>query len=309
MVQSHSDFLSLNSSSVNLYYSIFTPENKVPKGTILVIHGMQEYSDRYIDFAKFFVEHGFAVLIYDQLGHGKSVKEKIDLGFFQIESPDKKLVDDAAMMNEFLSNSFPEVPHFVLGHSMGSFVARCLLNRDVTKFDGAVIVGTGGKLAGINLLIAYFSLMNKLNPRGITKFNSLFNFMNNIKFRKENLKSSVNWLSLNVKNREDYDNDELCGLPFTNNGFYTLFSIYKKATNKSWASNIPKNFPMSFVSGQNDTIGNFSKGVTQTVENLKTEEFNDITLMVYKDMRHEILREDIREEVFSEINNWLIKQL
>jgi len=301
--------MSIDSSPVKLYYNVFTPENKKPDATLLVIHGMQEYSDRYADFAKYFAEFGFVVLTYDHPGHGKSINKKGDLGFFQENNPDKQLIEDAEAMNEYLVTSYPEIPHFILGHSMGSFVARCLLNKNDKKFNGAIIVGTGGELAGINLLISYFSWMNKVSPRKLTKFNSVFNYMNNSKFRKENLNSNVNWLSLNVKNRDAYDKDELCGLPFSNNGFYTLFSIYKKATNRKWASNIKKTFPMLFVSGQNDTIGNFSKGVKQVIDNLKTDGFTDITLKLYNEMRHEILNEDIREEVFHDIYNWILRYL
>ncbi len=69
------------------------------------------------------------------------------------------------MMADYLTEQYPGIPHFILGHSMGSFVTRCLLQKANNKFAGAIITGTGGPLAGIDLLIGYLSLATAIAPR------------------------------------------------------------------------------------------------------------------------------------------------
>lgn len=292
-----------------LFHTLFTPDEIPVKATLLIIHGMQEHSGRYAEIATYFADKGFAVLTYDHLGHGKSVKDKKDIGFFQLDQPDEKLVSDADAMGDHLIQKYPDVPHFVLGHSMGSFVTRCLLQRAGGKFKGAIITGTGGPLTGIGLINGYLWLANKIAPHYITYLNTLFNTVNNKSFKKDKDFSDTSWLSLNPANRKAFTEDELCGIPFTHNAFYTLFSIYKKATARNWAVSIPKSFPILFVSGQNDPIGDFSKGVIKTADYLKQDGFKDINVKIYPEMRHEILNEEIREEVFNDIFQWISKHL
>lgn len=298
------------SSKINnesqLFYTLFSPETT--KATLLIVHGMQEHSGRYVEIAEYFAAHGIAVLTYDHLGHGKSIQEKKDIGFFQLEKPDERLIADSEMMADHLAKQFPDVPHFILGHSMGSFITRCLLQKASNKFSGAIITGTGGPLPGIDILRGYLSLANAILPHHRTFLNSVFTSVNNKHFKKDKDFSDTSWLSINTENRKAFEQDKLCGIPFTNNAFYTLFTIYKKATTRNWASSIAKSFPFLFVSGQNDPIGDFGKGVIHTVNNLKADGFQNVEVKIHPEMRHEILNEKIREEVLDEIYHWIVKR-
>ncbi|WP_228393937.1 alpha/beta fold hydrolase [Chryseobacterium artocarpi] len=288
-----------------LFYTLFSPETV--KATLLIVHGMQEHSGRYAEIAEYLANHGIAVLTYDHLGHGKSVKDKSEIGFFQLDKPDDRLISDAEMMADHLAAQYQDVPHFILGHSMGSFVTRCLLQKASRKFSGAIITGTGGPLPGIHFLRAYLSVANLLAPRHRTFLNSVFTNVNNKHFKNDKDFSDTSWLSVNKKNRTAFEQDELCGIPFTHNAFYTLFTVYKRATARNWAASIDKSFPFLFVSGQNDPIGDFSKGVLYTINNLKADGFQDVETKIYPEMRHEILNEEIREEVLNEIYHWILK--
>lgn len=288
-----------------LFYTLFTPETT--NATLLIVHGMQEHSGRYAEIAEYFANRGIAVLTYDHLGHGKSVKDKNEIGFFQLEKPDERLIADAEMMADHLSAQYPDVPHFIMGHSMGSFITRCLLQRASSKFAGAIITGTGGPLPGIDLLRGYLSIANSIAPKHRTFLNSVFTKVNNKHFKKDKDFGDTSWLSINPKNRKAFEQDELCGIPFTHNAFYTLFTVYKRATSRNWAASISPSFPFLFVSGQNDPIGDFGKGVLLTSDNLKADGFQNVDAKIYPEMRHEILNEEIREQVLSDIYDWMLK--
>ncbi|SDI10357.1 alpha/beta fold hydrolase [Chryseobacterium jejuense] len=294
----------INSES-QLFYNLFTPETA--KATLLIVHGMQEHSGRYTEIAEYFANHGVAVITYDHLGHGKSVKDKNEIGFFQLNKPDERLIVDAEMIADHLAEQYPDIPHFIMGHSMGSFITRCLLQKASSKFTGAIITGTGGPLPGIDALRGYLSLANRIAPHHRTFLNSVFTKVNNKKFKKDKDFGDTSWLSINPKNRRAFEQDNLCGIPFTHNAFYTLFTVYKRATTRNWAASISPSFPFLFVSGQNDPIGDFSKGVMLTVNHLKADGFQDVDAKIYPEMRHEILNEEIREQVLSEIYDWMLK--
>lgn len=290
----------------NIFHTLYTPKGDDVIATLLVLHGMQEHSGRYDEIARYFAERNYAVMTYDHIGHGKTAETREDLGFFQLKKPAEQLVSDAGLMADKLHQLYPDVPHFILGHSMGSFIARALLQEKSKNFEGAVISGTGGRVPGISLVKIWLAILNKLSPRKRSNFvNNTFSKMNNQKFKNEPGADSTAWLSLSKTNREKFKADNLNGIPFSNNGFFALISINKRATEKDWANNIPKDFPMLFVSGAEDPIGDFGKGVRKTVSDLKKSGFNNITAKIYPDMRHEILNEDIREEVFAKIYQWM----
>lgn len=298
------DKLTNSGTEQAIFHTLFEPEEKAVKATILILHGMQEHSGRYVEFARYFAANGYVVLTYDHAGHGQTAVLKSDHGYFHATKAAKRVVDDAEKMAELLEKKFPDVPHFLLGHSMGSFIARCLLQRAHHRFDGAIIVGTGGKELIAPAARFVFSILNSLAPQKRSiKLNRFFNNLNNRHFKNDT--SETRWLSVNKANQLAFVQDELCGIPFTNNGFHTLLTLNIQSTKNDWAAKISRDFPFLFVSGAEDPIGNFGKGVTETVKNMEEDGFSNTRLLLYPKMRHEILNEDVREQVFEDIRNWI----
>ncbi|MNJ86070.1 Phospholipase YtpA [compost metagenome] len=243
-----------------IFHTLFRETEKPVKATLLILHGMQEHSGRYTEFARFLAENGYAVLTYDHPGHGKTAVSKSDHGYFHASDPAQRVVDDAEQMAKILEQHYPDVPHFVLGHSMGSFITRCLLQQASHRFEGAIIVGTGGKQSIAPVARFIFSITNLLAPKKRSKkLNQFFGGMNNKRFKNDPDTSETSWLSVNKANRLAFVNDELCGIPFTNNGFYTLLTLNIQATKNNWADKIRKDFPFLFVSGAEDPIGDLAK--------------------------------------------------
>jgi alpha-beta hydrolase superfamily lysophospholipase len=288
------------------FYSLYQPVSTKPKATLLILHGMKEHSGRYDEVAGFFAEKGFVVLTYDHLGHGKTATNDAELGFVKEKQPAKQLIADARVMQNFLEKENPGLPRFILGHSMGSFITRCLLQKESKRFDGAVIVGTGGKVSIAPITKFLLSIANFIAPRKRSGFlNNFFDNRNNQQFKNDADAGVLSWLSLSTANRAAFAADKLNGQPFSNNGFYALLSVNVRATQRNWSASIRKDLPMLFVSGQNDPIGEFGKGIQTTVKQLKKDGFENVTQKLYPEMRHEILNEEIRFEVYNDIANWL----
>ena len=119
----------------------------LPEGEILAVlqisHGVSEYILRYAPFAAFLTERGFAVVGHDHLGHGDSVAVGAPRLYFGPKGSWNWVVDDIYTRRKLAGCRFPGVPHFLLGHSMGSFLARTYLIRYPGTVDGAILVGTG----------------------------------------------------------------------------------------------------------------------------------------------------------------------
>lgn len=289
----------------NIYNRVILPEDEII-ATLLIVHGMQEHSGRYENFAKYLADKGILVLLYDHLGHGQTAKIEEDYSFFCLDNPKENLINTAKELANLLENKYPLLPHFILGHSMGSFITRCLLQEYGDHFDGAIIMGTGGRIPGIKLLSSFLSLLNKLIPHKRSQLlNTIFSKSNNKYFKNEENFHETNWLSLDELNRLNFLKDPLCGIPFTVNGFYTLINLNIQATKKNWAKAIPQSLPIYFVSGADDPIGDFGKGVLQSYEDLKQNGCQLVTMKLYPNLRHEILNESIKNEVYQDIIDWL----
>ncbi len=293
-----------------IFYSLYKPTNQPVLATILLIHGMQEHSGRYQELANYLTKQQFAVLTYDQLGHGKTAANPDLLGYFKKEKAKEQLIDDAITMSSFLRKAYPQAQQFILGHSMGSFVTRCVLQKIGAQFKGAIIVGTGQRQKGSSAFRVLLALLNTVAPHKRSKLiNGIFDRRNNAGFKNEPTQKNSNWLSVNEINRIAFLEDPLCGGLFTNNGFHTVLDLSLQATDSTATRRIPKTLPIAFISGQDDPIGDFGIGVEKSADQLRNQGQADVTVKLYPGMRHEILNEDCKIEVFQFISSWIHSHL
>ena len=291
-----------------LHHTFFEPSNSETaiNATLLIVHGMAEHSGRYAEFAQFLADHGVAVTTYDQLGHGKTVKSAKDLGFFGHEHPVQSLLKDVIVMADSLKARHPTVPHFVMGHSMGSFIVRNVLKHHARNFSGAILMSTADTNPLTKILLPINKLLTKVAPK---KPNTLIaNTMNKVLNSKLNNRTSSSefaWLSEDAAAVEAYEADPLTGFEFTNNGFMTLFTLMEAGLNKNWATTITKNFPMLLVSGENDPIGDMGRGIRKIATRLDKQHFDHISVQLYPHMRHEPLHEKNKEQVYQDILDWI----
>lgn len=277
-----------------------------PTATLLIIHGMAEHQSRYHDFAQFIADNGVVVMTYDQLGHGKQAAVDGQLGYMGNPDPNELVIDEAMRHAKQLAQQYPQLPHFVLGHSMGSFITRCIIRRDGAAFDGAIVMSTSSPNPLSKPSLALTNVLNKLAPRLKNPIlSNMLNHINNLPFIKEKNMQGFNWINSDRQEIQQYIDDPLTGFTFTNNGFYSLMALMAEGTDKNWAEGVPKNLPILFVSGTDDPVGQMSKGVPNIVNDLQQRHHTDISYHLYQGMRHEILHEPAHDTIYKNIINWL----
>ena len=280
---------------------IWRPDGEI-KGVVQIIHGMCEYAERYSPFAGFLNSYGYLVCAEDHLGHGKSAADENGLGYFNDQRSAKIVLDDIRALHLAVKKQVEGKPYFVLGHSMGSFFCRKYISLYGSELDGAVVMGTGFKgsftlnfalaLVRLNSLFTGWRHRSKLLLKlAIESYNK--------KFKPTDSKNA--WLSVDADNIRAYEADPLCGFPFTNNGYNILFSILKDACSHKTIEAVPKDLPVFFVSGSDDPVGDFGKGVLKLKKKFDEAEINDVSIKLYEGARHEILNDFCKEEVKSDI--------
>ena len=130
----------------DIRFYMYVPEK--PRAVVQFSHGMCEFIERYEEFAKFLCKNGIAFCGHDHIGHGNSVAHEDLLGYFGSHDGYKNMVRDLHRMNSIIRDKFGDTPLFLMGHSMGSFMARIYLSKYYDTFNGAVIMGTAGGITG-----------------------------------------------------------------------------------------------------------------------------------------------------------------
>ncbi len=295
----------------SIYYQSWVPDNPDNvKAIFQIVHGMAEHTDRYEEFGIFMASLGFAVFASEHIGHGRSVKSADDLGYFGEKDGWKAFVNDAHSVTLRAKKEFPDVPVILFGHSMGSFVARSYIAEYADDITAAIICGTSGPnpAAGMGLFVA-----NTVAKIKGSKYRS--KFINNLAFGSYNKRSKYDgdngfgWLTTDKEIVKKYNADPLCGYLFTAKGFTDLFSVLMNVSGDDWFEAVPKQLPVLLISGKEDPVGSYGKGVKAVYSGLVATDHKKISLKLFDRMRHEILNEFGKEEVMLYIAQWCQKAL
>ena len=284
------------------------PEGEV-SAVLQICHGMVEYIDRYDEFARFLNENGYYVVGHDHLGHGQSVVSEDKLGFFHESKGNACVIEDIHYLRKFTQKKYPDVPYFMLGHSMGSFLLRQYIGLYGNGLAGAIVMGTGSKsdfiLAVGKLVCRIFAFVKGWEYRSDLVNSMVFGGFNK-KFAHETTGS--NWLSRNPVNAQNYAKDPLCNFVFTVNAYYQMFCGIQAVNRQERNEKVPKTLPIFFVAGKEDPVGNFGKSVENIYKNYKSCGIQDVSIKLYEKDRHEILNEVDRRIVFEDLLRWMEKR-
>ncbi len=281
----------------------WAPEGK-PIAVMQLVHGIAEHMLRYDGFARRLNARGVLVVAEDHMGHGKSGGERM---YFSAWA---EAVDDTYALLRRTHEEFPDVPYFLFGHSMGSFMARTLLFRyPQAGLRGAVICGTGWQPAPVLLAGRMLCALEK-RRLGATKHSPLLEKLMfgayNAKFK--DAQTPNDWICARRETVDRYVEDPLCGEPVTVGLAQELMRGLTMIQKRGNRAAMPKDLPVLFVAGESDPVGSMGKGVKKTAEKFRAVGMQNVTLRLFHG-RHEILNEENSNEVQEEIWQFLEKLL
>lgn len=276
------------------------PEGK-PIGVLQMCHGMVEHISRYDAFAKFLASNGFYVVGHDHLGHGQSMTSDDKKGYFAHPNGNAAVIGDIHQLRLTTQEKYPDIPYFMMGHSMGSFLLRQYLGLYSDRLSGAIIMGTGNQpsliLAGGMLICKVISMVKGWSYRSM--------FVDGMAGGSYEKKMGRGWLSQDKENQVEYEADPLCGFKFTVNAYYHMFAGMKQMNKFEKEGKAAKELPLFFVSGAEDPVGENGKGVELVVNRYKNAGYKNVKMKLYPKDRHEILNERDKEVVYQDILNFL----
>ena len=282
------------------------PADQEPIGIVQISHGMAETAARYERFAKVLNENGFIVYANDHRGHGKTAKNIEELGYLGDKGAFKLLVEDIAELSDIIKKENPNLPIYLFSHSMGSFAAQRYIMEYRDKIDGLILSGSNGE-QGLILKAGKFvtSLITVVKGR-----KAKFKFIDSLIFGGFNKKNPTKttgfeWLTSDADELDKYVNDPYCGTLFPVSFYDELIENLEYIENKKNLEKIPKKLPIFIISGDQDPVGDYGKGIEKLYKRYKECEVSDLDMKLYEGARHELLNETIRDEVTGDVVEWL----
>ena len=291
----------------DIHAKCLCPQNETVKAVVQISHGMAEHAARYLRFAEYLCENGFAVFLHDHIGHGESVSSPELLGYFG-EHGEQTFVEDMKTVTDWAKKTYPDLPLFLLGHGMGSLIARKYTAQYGSLLAGAVYSGTSGSnpALGFGLLLCNILIKTKGEKHRSKMLDKIaFGAYN----KKTEKRTPCDWASRDEKEVDKFIADPLCGYMYTVSGMQALFLTVREISKDSWYAAVPQNLPILLVSGTMDPIGNYGKGVREVFARLQNTGHEAVQCKLYDGARHEILNETNRAEVFADILSFLSANL
>lgn len=282
------------------------PPLKPLKGVVQIVHGKAEHRKRYEDFAAYLLENGYAVFANDHRGHGDTISSPTEVGTFSCEEGWSRVVKDLIEIKSDITKEFPDLPLFLLGHSMGSFLVRTQIMEDPDGIAGVILSGTGFKPGFIG---SFAGLIAKRESRRSGP-DAPSDLMENLatggynKAFKPN-RTSFDWLTRDDAVVDAFVKDPLCGFPGTPSFFTEILKGLTIISDQERVNLLPPELPIYLFSGDQDPVGNFTKDVRKTYHQYQKAGIKDLTVKFYPGCRHETLNEINRQEVYADVLAWL----
>ena len=280
-----------------IFTRLYEPINNV-KAVLQIVHGMAEHTGLYEKFCEFLAENGIVCVLDDHLGHGKSVLKGEDYGHFFGDI--NNLVKDEKKLSSIITNKYPNVPFFIMGHSMGSFIVRDFVVKYPGKAKAAIIMGTSAGMPSMLWNAEKMVLDSIIKTKG-EKHKSNFVYETSLgAFKKAFSESRYAWVTSLETEQERFSKDPLCGFPLTVGSYKSMGNLLSEINKKEWFENVPKKMGLLLISGEKDAVGDMGKGIRSIYKKL-VYTCHRVKMILYPELRHGLVYEKHTEKTFSDI--------
>ncbi len=275
-----------------------------PKAKVHILHGMAEHADRYAALAEYLNQHNIEVIAHNHRGHGDRITANLPQGHFADSNGWQLALDDITTAQQAGNQ---EVPLFILGHSMGSFMARAWSAQHPDKLTGLLLAGSNQQhpalfYAARALAKGLTLIQGKQHASGILNFLSFGSF--NRAFKPT--QTEFDWLCRDANVVEAYIADPNCGFLCTTQFWHDFMGGLISICSKKGINALNTDLPVFIFGGDKDPVGQMGKGLTLLERALLAAGNNKVELKIYPNGRHEILNETNKEEVWQDLVEFLM---
>ncbi|WP_162932095.1 alpha/beta fold hydrolase [Solimonas sp. K1W22B-7] len=280
------------------------------RGVVQVVHGMAEHGARYDRLAQALASAGYAVYAQDLPGHGRSVRAADELGHFADRGGWGKTLSAINSVRALAEQELQHLPHFMLGHSMGSFLLQDYVVEHGQGLAGALFSATSGDLGplrtiGLNLLRVEALWFGGRHRSALAEQLTFKDF--NRRFKPA--RTDFEWLSRDPAEVDLYIRDARCGFRCSNSLWISLMEMGGRLGDQKRLARIPKDLPVMIIAGSDDPACQGEKGPRALEAHYRKAGLSDVAVRIWMGGRHELLNDICRDQVTAELLGWFDKKL
>lgn len=271
------------------------------KGIVHIFHGMAEHMERYDKLASAISAYGFDVIRHNHRGHGISIDESTRGHYDDM----KQVISDAIEVAQTVRGNVDK-PYIIIGHSMGSIIARFFVETYPKYVDGLVLSGTGMYPLWKGLpTVKTLKIITKIYgaDKRVEWVNKLVSSTFNKKIRP--LRTKSDWISSNPVEVDKFVKDPYSGFNVSNQLLYETAYYMLHTSQLKHMKVLKKSMPILFVSGYNDPLGDYGKGILKLANIYRKAGLKNVKVNLYHNKRHEILFEKDYENIWEDLFKWL----
>jgi|SRR5579863_3464524 len=276
------------------------------KAIVQIAHGLAEHAGRYARLAEALTAAGYGVYANDHRGHGRTCKNRKELGFFAKAHGWPLVLDDLWRVNLHIGVAHPGTPVVLLGHSMGSTMAAQFIGEHGDALAGVVLSGPSGMptpLASASLLILRLKRL-RLGPEEHSSLAQSLSFgAFNAEFRPT--RTAFDWLSRDPAEVDKYIADPLCGFPASIQLWIDLLDGWVAASRPAHLARMPKTLPIYIIAGGSDPVSDGARQIEPMLAAYRAAGLQNVQHKFYPEARHELFNETNRDEVTQDLLRWL----
>lgn len=271
------------------------------KGIVHIFHGMAEHMERYDKLASAISAYGFDVIRHNHRGHGINIDESKRGHYDDM----KQVISDAIEVAQTVRGNVDK-PYIIIGHSMGSIIARFFVETYPKYVDGLVLSGTGMYPLWKGLpTVKTLKIITKIYgaEKRVEWVNKLVSSTFNKKIRP--LRTKSDWISSNPVEVDKFVKDPYSGFNVSNQLLYETAYYMLHTSQLKHMKVLKKSMPILFVSGYNDPLGDYGKGILKLANIYRKAGLKNVKVNLYHNKRHEILFEKDYENIWEDLFKWL----
>lgn len=295
------DFFMTAKDGTKVHCVFSKPDGEI-KGLVHIVHGMAEYAARYKPLMEFFSANGYLAFGHDHLGHGLTAADVSELGYIPLKGAES-MINHTVETAEYFAAQYPDKPLYVMGHSMGSFIVRCVIAKSAGLYKAVALSGTGYSVPGAALGRAF--VIYRSRTRGEKTYSDGAYKMVFGKYNKKTAnRTAYDWTCRDDSVVDEYLADEYCGFPFTVSALAVMMDLNMGCNKSRTFAATPKNLPILLQSGTDDPVGDYGRGATNVYKAYKKNGIEHVELKLYPGARHEVVNELNKAEVMQDMLDW-----
>ncbi|XP_014887883.1 monoglyceride lipase isoform X2 [Poecilia latipinna] len=272
----------VNADGLHLFCRYWEPASP-PRALVFIAHGAGEHSGPYEEIAQRLKERSLLVFAHDHVGHGQSEGERMNIRDFQI------YIRDSLQHIDLMKSHRPNLPVFIVGHSMGGAISILTACERPSDFTGVVLIGP----------------MVQMNPESATPFKVFVAKLLNHMLPSLTLGSiESKWVSRDETQVEAYDNDELN----YHGRLRVSFGIQLMAAAERIEREIPSiSWPFLLLHGDADKLCDI-RGSKMMFEKAPSSD-KKLTIIEggYHALHHDL--PEVAETVLKDVTSWITDRL